>query len=121
VSDFSKKYCAANNNSVRRLPYLLTNFPNDVLIRDAFGSYYPLSTIVHAPFYIRQEEGHFVLFGTRVSDGEVACMRIIMHEGAPVLQWKQSLKEPWRFDEGWVPMQMLYVPVDVKVLRPESA
>lgn len=114
MSDFSKKYCAANNSCVRRLPFLLTHFPDEVLIRDAFGGCYPLTTIVHGSFHVRQEDGYSVLIGTRIEDEKTACMRIIMHNGVPVLQWKQSLKEPWRFDEDWVPSHMLYIPASFK-------
>jgi hypothetical protein len=99
------------------LPYLLSNFPEDVLVRDAFGGYYPLVSIVLGPFYTRTERGYWVLFGTRKSDEQTACMRIVDYQGVPVLQWKQSLKEDWRFGKDWVPTQTLYVPARHRLHR----
>lgn len=104
------KYVPAKNEDVRRLPRLLTGYPEHVLICDAFGGFRSLTALVHGPFYTRLEGGYWVLFGTRRTDDKTVCLRVIQHQEVPVLQWKESIKEPWRMDPGWVPLHQLYIP-----------
>lgn len=110
VNQISLKYVPAQNADMHRLPHLLALHPEQVLIRDAFGGYCSLTTLVHGPFYTRQEGGFWVLFGTRLTDEKTVCLRVIQHKTVPVLQWKESTNEPWRLDPGWVPVHQLYVP-----------
>ncbi len=103
--------CVAKNKDMFRLPRLLTLFPNQVLVRSAFGDLFSLTSLVHGPFYLRKEDEYWVLFGTRIADETLACVRIIEwgDQKTPVLQWKQKVSESWRFDEAWIPSQ-LYIP-----------
>ncbi len=111
-------YCVGKNTDIRRLPRLLTLFPQHVLVQSASGECRQLTTFVHGPFYTRQESGHWILVGTRVSDEKTACLRIIDFDNVPVLQWKESLVEAWRTDPGWVPSEQLLVPSVVLFSKP---
>lgn len=104
------KYVPAKNEDVRRLPRLLTNYPEHVLIRDAYGCFQSLTSLVHGPFYTRFEGGYWVIFGTRLTDEKTVCLRVIIHHDESVLQWKESTNEPWRMDPGWVPLHQLFIP-----------
>lgn len=115
--------CAAKNSDMNRLPRLLSLFPEHVLVRDAFGGFYQLTTLVHGPFYVRREGDYWVLIGTRLADEKNACLRIIEwgEDRTPVLQWKEALGDDWRLDQAWSPMHQLYIPQVVLVPRAKTA
>lgn len=85
--------CAATNDDVSRLPRLLAQFPEHVLVREAFGDFFRLTTLVHGPFFTRQEGDYRILVGTRLSDEKTTCLRVISwgEQKVPVLQWKDKL------------------------------
>lgn len=114
--------CVARNRDMNRLPRLLTQFPEHVLVHHAFGGFYPLTTIVHGPFYTRQEGAYWVLVGTRLSDESTACLRVIEwgEQKVPVLQWKDKLGDPWRCDADWTPVHQLYIPSVILVPKAKT-
>lgn len=115
--------CAATNEDINRLPRLLVQFPEHVLVREAFGDFFRLDTLVHGPFLVTEEDGYWILVGTRLSDEKTACLRVILwgEQKVPVLQWKESLLTPWRFDANWAPVHQLYIPSVILVPKAKTA
>jgi hypothetical protein len=55
------KLSPARNGDIPRLPWLLINYPEDVLLRERFNnSTMPLTALVLAPYLVTEEEGRFI-------------------------------------------------------------
>lgn len=69
---------AATNADVPRLPWLLSEVPGQVLIRELwFGDISPLLDFAAGPFCVTEEDGYFILHGRDAKTNAAAKLRII--------------------------------------------
>jgi hypothetical protein len=87
----------ARNQDVPRLPWLLTNHPQEVLVFDMWlHKSVPLIDLAAAPFFVVDEDKHFVLCGNDAKTGQPALLRIVDTEiRTLVLQYRNHKYKEW--------------------------
>ncbi len=69
--------CAASNDDVPRLPWLLNEVPQQIMIGDMWlNSVSPLLDFATGPFDVIEEDGHFVLQSIDTESGRPVRLRI---------------------------------------------
>jgi len=69
--------CPASNADVPRLPWLLSEVPQQIMIGDMWqNSVSPLLEFATGPFYVIEEDGHFVLQSVDTKSGHSLRLRI---------------------------------------------
>lgn len=87
----------ATNADVPRLPWLLHEVPDQVLVRELWlGDVSPLLDFAAGPFGVTEEDGYFVLHGRDAKTNASAKLRILKDSsGRHVLQYCNGRYREW--------------------------